>query len=197
MELGSETDRERRRNILGFGSSCWLDPLKLESLFQIFTHMQIGESGLEITQKQLLMQFFVDEKWRPSYICWKSTTSLTNLDYFEGFKISRTDTLLQRVLDLRVSSTIGKAVNGLRKHGSDKIRQLAKTLIGEWKELVDQWVNTTKQIAGAQGTPESANPSVVDEEEEHEFPSFRTYGHISSRRQGFDSADRWCRRHEP
>lgn len=26
---------------------------------------------------------FVDEKWRPSYICWKSTTSLTNLDYFE------------------------------------------------------------------------------------------------------------------
>ncbi|KAG2242797.1 hypothetical protein Bca52824_095370, partial [Brassica carinata] len=79
------------------------------------------------------------------------------------------------------STEIGKAVNGLRKHGSDKIRQLAKTLIAEWKELVDQWVNTTKEIAGnialsyytftvgADGTPESANLSVVDEEEE--FPS--------------------------
>ncbi|KAG5408083.1 hypothetical protein IGI04_004402 [Brassica rapa subsp. trilocularis] len=71
---------------------------------------------------------------------------------------------------LTQSTEIGKAVNGLRKHGSDQIRQLAKTLIAEWKELVDQWVNTTKDIAG--GTPESANPSVVDEEEEEgAFPS--------------------------
>lgn len=35
--------------------------------------------------------------------------------------------------DLKVvltqSTEIGKAVNGLRKHGSDQIRQLAKTLI--------------------------------------------------------------------
>lgn len=30
---------------------------------------------------------------------------------------------------LSQSTEIGKAVNGLRKHGSDKIRQLAKTLI--------------------------------------------------------------------
>ena len=38
-EVGSETVRERRRNILRFGSSCWLDPLKLKSLFQFFTHV--------------------------------------------------------------------------------------------------------------------------------------------------------------
>ena len=30
---------------------------------------------------------------------------------------------------LSQSTEIGKAVNGLRNHGSDKIRQLAKTLI--------------------------------------------------------------------
>ncbi|CAE6086891.1 unnamed protein product [Arabidopsis arenosa] len=77
--------------------------------------------------------------------------------------------LMSLNVDILKSTEIGKAVNGLRKHGSDKIRQLAKTLIAEWKELVDQWVNTTKEITGAEGTPESANPSVVDEEEA--FPS--------------------------
>ncbi|CAG7891226.1 unnamed protein product [Brassica rapa] len=77
--------------------------------------------------------------------------------------------LMSLDVDILKSTEIGKAVNGLRKHGSDQIRQLAKTLIAEWKELVDQWVNTTKDIAG--GTPESANPSVVDEEEEGAFPS--------------------------
>jgi hypothetical protein len=51
-------------------------------------------------------------------------------------------------VDILKSTEIGKAVNGLRKHSSDKIRQLAKTLIAEWKELVDQWVNTTKEITG-------------------------------------------------
>ncbi|CAN7141808.1 unnamed protein product [Brassica rapa subsp. narinosa] len=81
--------------------------------------------------------------------------------------------LMSLNVDILKSTEIGKAVNGLRKHGSDKIRQLAKTLIAEWKEIVDQWVSTTKEIAGAEGTPESANPSVVDEDEEEEeaFPS--------------------------
>ncbi|ESQ40427.1 hypothetical protein EUTSA_v10013510mg [Eutrema salsugineum] len=77
--------------------------------------------------------------------------------------------LMSLNVDILKSTEIGKAVNGLRKHASDKIRQLAKTLIAEWKELVDQWVSTTKEITGAEGTPESANPSVVDEEEA--FPS--------------------------
>lgn len=34
-----------------------------------------------------------------------------------------------RLFSLSQSTEIGKAVNGLRKHGSDIIRQLAKTLI--------------------------------------------------------------------
>ncbi|KAJ4883463.1 putative mediator of RNA polymerase II transcription subunit 26b [Raphanus sativus] len=80
--------------------------------------------------------------------------------------------LMSLNVDILKSTEIGKAVNGLRKHASDKIRQLAKTLIAEWKEIVDQWVSTTKEIAGAQGTPESANPSVVDEEEEEEEEAF-------------------------
>ncbi|KAJ4911650.1 putative mediator of RNA polymerase II transcription subunit 26b [Raphanus sativus] len=77
--------------------------------------------------------------------------------------------LMSLNVDILKSTEIGKAVNGLRKHASDHIRQLAKTLIAEWKELVDRWVNTTKDLAGAGGTPESANPSVVDQEEA--FPS--------------------------
>ncbi|KFK26106.1 hypothetical protein AALP_AA8G203500 [Arabis alpina] len=79
--------------------------------------------------------------------------------------------LMSLNVDILKSTEIGKAVNGLRKHGSDNIRQLAKTLIAEWKELVDQWVNATKEITGAEGTPESANPSVVDEEETLAFPA--------------------------
>ncbi|CAN8237250.1 unnamed protein product [Cochlearia groenlandica] len=77
--------------------------------------------------------------------------------------------LMSLNVEILKSTEIGKAVNGLRKHGSDNIRQLAKTLIAEWKELVDQWVNTTKDITGDEGTPESVNPSVLDEEEA--FPS--------------------------
>ncbi|KAJ0234802.1 hypothetical protein HA466_0269420 [Hirschfeldia incana] len=81
--------------------------------------------------------------------------------------------LMSLNVDILKSTEIGKAVNGLRKHASDQIRQLAKTLIAEWKELVDQWVNTSKDLAGAGGTPESTNPSVVDEEQEEEeaFPA--------------------------
>ncbi|KAF8403682.1 hypothetical protein HHK36_011786 [Tetracentron sinense] len=58
---------------------------------------------------------------------------------------------------------IGKAVNGLRKHGSKEIRQLVRTLIDGWKVMVDEWVNATAAIA--EGSPASVNPSVVDDEE--------------------------------
>ncbi|KAJ4875961.1 Uncharacterized protein Rs2_40979 [Raphanus sativus] len=139
----------KRSDFISQHQSLSLTPLCHLSFLR--QQMQIGESGLEITQKQLLMQF-----------------------------------LLMKSGDRVINA------GSLRHHS-----QISTTL-REWKELVDQWVNTTKEIAGAQGTPESANPSVVDEEEEHEFPSLPYgYGHISSRRQGFDSADRWCRRHEP
>ncbi|CAA7393023.1 unnamed protein product [Spirodela intermedia] len=57
---------------------------------------------------------------------------------------------------------IGKAVSGLRKHSSKQIRALVRTLIEGWKVLVDEWVSTA---ALTEGTPESVNPSVVDDEE--------------------------------
>ncbi|CAN7107365.1 unnamed protein product [Brassica rapa subsp. narinosa] len=72
-------------------------------------------------------------------------------------------------VDLLKDTEIGKAVNGLRRHGSDEIRELAKALFAEWKELVDQWMNSVIEVAGDEGTPESANYSVVDEAEA--FPS--------------------------
>ncbi|CAF2102233.1 unnamed protein product [Brassica napus] len=72
-------------------------------------------------------------------------------------------------VDLLKDTEIGKAVNGLRRHGSDEIRELAKALFAEWKDLVDQWMNSVNEVAGDEGTPESANYSVVDEAEA--FPS--------------------------
>ncbi|PWA81782.1 transcription factor IIS [Artemisia annua] len=60
---------------------------------------------------------------------------------------------------------IGKSVNVLRKHGSKDVRQIARSLIEMWKDMVDEWVNATQKMAGSEATPESMNPSVLDEEE--------------------------------
>ncbi|XP_050234404.1 probable mediator of RNA polymerase II transcription subunit 26b isoform X2 [Mercurialis annua] len=70
--------------------------------------------------------------------------------------------LMALTVDTLKATEIGKAVNGLRKHGSNEIRHLTRLLIDGWKVLVDEWYSTTKTI---RGTPESVNPSVVDEEE--------------------------------
>ncbi|XP_068662637.1 probable mediator of RNA polymerase II transcription subunit 26b [Aristolochia californica] len=57
---------------------------------------------------------------------------------------------------------IGKAVNGIRKHRAKNIRQLARTLIGEWKTVVDEWVNAATAITGNHindgDSPDSVNP---------------------------------------
>ncbi|XWS65302.1 hypothetical protein CRYUN_Cryun05aG0081300 [Craigia yunnanensis] len=74
--------------------------------------------------------------------------------------------LMALTVDILKATGIGKAVNRVRKHSSKQIGHLAQTLIDGWKELMDEWVSATKAIA--EGTPESVNPSVVDEEEVEE-----------------------------
>ncbi|CAI0439920.1 unnamed protein product [Linum tenue] len=78
--------------------------------------------------------------------------------------------LMALSVDTLKATEIGKAVNSLRKHGSKDIRQLARTLIDLWKDLVDEWYSASKTIGTTTvrnegGTPDSMNPSVVDEEE--------------------------------
>ncbi|KAF5773784.1 putative transcription regulator IWS1 family [Helianthus annuus] len=63
------------------------------------------------------------------------------------------------------ATEIGKSVNVLRKHASKDVRQIARTLIEVWKEMVDEWVNATAKMTVSENTPESMNPSVLDEEE--------------------------------
>lgn len=63
------------------------------------------------------------------------------------------------------ATEIGKAVNSVRKHASTEIRHLARTLIEGWKDLVDEWVKATAPVVASEATPESMNPSVLDEEE--------------------------------
>ncbi|KAJ8770370.1 hypothetical protein K2173_014983 [Erythroxylum novogranatense] len=76
--------------------------------------------------------------------------------------------LMALTVDILKATEIGKAVNVLRRHGSTQIRLLARTLINGWKVLVDEWCDATKALRGDEGTPESVNPSVVEEEEEEE-----------------------------
>ncbi|KAF6150204.1 hypothetical protein GIB67_023159 [Kingdonia uniflora] len=87
---------------------------------------------------------------------------------------------------------IGKAVNNLRKHKSKDISDLSRTLVNDWRSLVDDWVSATKAIraaatdgspdsvnpmhpslkaAATDGSPDSVNPTAVDEEEEEGLPS--------------------------
>ncbi|KAL5546720.1 hypothetical protein UlMin_006407 [Ulmus minor] len=76
--------------------------------------------------------------------------------------------LMALSVDTLKATEIGKAVNRLRKHGSSEIRNLSRTLIEVWKDMVDEWVNAAATIAvpsEEEGTPDSVNPSVVDEEE--------------------------------
>ncbi|KAI7739304.1 hypothetical protein M8C21_026639 [Ambrosia artemisiifolia] len=63
------------------------------------------------------------------------------------------------------ATEIGKSVIVLRKHASKDVRQIARSLIEVWKDMVDEWVNATTKITVSENTPESMNPSVVDEEE--------------------------------
>ncbi|KAK1292732.1 putative mediator of RNA polymerase II transcription subunit 26b [Acorus calamus] len=76
--------------------------------------------------------------------------------------------IMQLSVDTLKATEIGKAVNGLRKHNSKRIRHLVRTLIDGWKDLVDAWVSSTAAIA--ETTPDSINPSVLDEELGLPFP---------------------------
>ncbi|KAJ8570315.1 hypothetical protein K7X08_037287 [Anisodus acutangulus] len=63
------------------------------------------------------------------------------------------------------ATEIGKSVNALRKHSTNNIRHLARTLVEDWKVMVEEWVNAIVAYA-EERTPESMEVSVVDEEEE-------------------------------
>lgn len=45
-------------------------------------------------------------------------------------------------VDVLKATEIGKQVNNLRKHSCKDVRFLAKGLVRQWKELVDDWVNS-------------------------------------------------------
>ncbi|KAF4402578.1 probable mediator of RNA polymerase II transcription subunit 26b [Cannabis sativa] len=82
--------------------------------------------------------------------------------------------LMCLTVDTLKATEIGKAVNGLRKHTSKDICLLARTLIDVWKGMVDEWVSAAAAITNqncTEGTPDSVNPSVVDDEEEEGLPS--------------------------
>ncbi|KAJ6797589.1 Uncharacterized protein M6B38_217990 [Iris pallida] len=71
--------------------------------------------------------------------------------------------LMALSIDTLKATDIGRAVNRLRKHSSNEIRQLARMLIDGWKLLVDEWLKVAPSITD--NSPVSVNPSVLDEEE--------------------------------
>ncbi|XP_023527320.1 probable mediator of RNA polymerase II transcription subunit 26b isoform X1 [Cucurbita pepo subsp. pepo] len=77
--------------------------------------------------------------------------------------------LMALSVDTLQATEIGKAVNGLRKHGSKRIRHLARVLILEWKQMVDVWVKATAAVQAAEVTPDSKNKSAAATEEEDDY----------------------------
>ncbi|XP_023539160.1 probable mediator of RNA polymerase II transcription subunit 26b [Cucurbita pepo subsp. pepo] len=77
--------------------------------------------------------------------------------------------LMALSVDALQATEIGKAVNGLRKHGSKRIRHLVRFLITEWKEMVDMWVKATAAVHGSEVTPDSKSmPASEQEEDDYE-----------------------------
>ncbi|PIA53848.1 hypothetical protein AQUCO_00900441v1 [Aquilegia coerulea] len=61
------------------------------------------------------------------------------------------------------ATKIGMTVNHFRRHRSKCISNFARFLIKVWKDLVDEWINVVPDIKGGKGSPDSVNPSVVEE----------------------------------
>ncbi|XP_033142275.1 probable mediator of RNA polymerase II transcription subunit 26a isoform X2 [Brassica rapa] len=127
--------------------------------------VEADDGGHEEDEAKLNVNQIVDEVMRIKDILLNKHVELSVL-----FKSLTKLASMSISLDLIKGSEIGKAVNRLRKHGSDNISKLAKTLIKKWTEMVDQLINTPKEVAAADdGMPESATLSIVDEAEN--FPS--------------------------
>ncbi|KAL1531385.1 putative mediator of RNA polymerase II transcription subunit 26b isoform X1 [Salvia divinorum] len=77
--------------------------------------------------------------------------------------------LMPLSVEILKATEIGKSVNSLRKHGSKEIRNLVRTLIEDWKVMVDSWVNATAAVA--EMATESVKTSADEEEEEEGLPS--------------------------
>ncbi|XP_076958187.1 putative mediator of RNA polymerase II transcription subunit 26b [Bidens hawaiensis] len=73
--------------------------------------------------------------------------------------------LMSITVETLKATEIGKSVIVLRKHASKDVRQITRSVIAVWKAMVDEFVKATTKITVSEDTPESMNPSVLDEEE--------------------------------
>ncbi|PHT25914.1 hypothetical protein CQW23_34468 [Capsicum baccatum] len=70
-------------------------------------------------------------------------------------------------LETLKATGIGKSVNGLRKHKSANIQNLAKKMVENWSEMVNEyWLKAQAAFADAERIPESPKATVAGEEEE-------------------------------
>lgn len=82
--------------------------------------------------------------------------------------------LMPLTLDVIQSSGIGVAVKRLnRRHRLKQIRDFTSTLMEEWKVLVEAYLEEDERATagGTEGTPDSMNPSVVDDDDDGGLPS--------------------------
>ncbi|KAL6878337.1 hypothetical protein ACP4OV_012507 [Aristida adscensionis] len=70
---------------------------------------------------------------------------------------------LEFTVDAIMATEIGMAVKPLRKHHSKQIRQLVRSLIEGWKDMVNEWVSNGGSVVDH--TPQSMDASCLEQEE--------------------------------
>ncbi|CAN8259805.1 unnamed protein product [Cochlearia groenlandica] len=156
LELSIAADKEGNRGGGGdmYDSGVATEDETKSNHDQIGSNQTYGEDSVLVDEVMRIKDILLNKEYEPNSLLLDCLRKLASMPM---------------TVNILKDTEIGKAVNGLRRHSSDKIRELARTLFAEWKEVVDQWMNTPKEIAGDEWTPESANLSVVEEEEV--FPS--------------------------
>ncbi|KAK1295816.1 putative mediator of RNA polymerase II transcription subunit 26b [Acorus calamus] len=96
----------------------------------------------------------------------------------ELFDCLRRVGLMKISVEILKVTEIGKAVNDLRKHNSKRICRLVRTIITCWRGVVDEWVSATTDTT--EMTPETVNPSVLDERIVPATQTARTFEHTKS-----------------
>ncbi|XP_076958014.1 putative mediator of RNA polymerase II transcription subunit 26b [Bidens hawaiensis] len=99
--------------------------------------------------------------------------------------------LMSISVEILKATEIGKSVYVLRKHASKDIREIAKSLIVVWKGMVDEWVKATAKMTVSENTPESMNPSVLDEEEGLPSPPLDDLGFLNPHSLSLDLTEKF------
>ncbi|KAG8085583.1 hypothetical protein GUJ93_ZPchr0010g7814 [Zizania palustris] len=168
----SDDERLRRAAASNYGHNYDDDDDDEEEEEQQEKPVEEEEADLEVDELEALTNEIDEESQIVGEVFRIKDILLHKEDHSDAtlFESLRRLQLMQLSVSTLKATEIGRAVNGLRKHNSQQIRNLARTLIEAWKVLVDEWVSTTN-VALEDNSPGSSKTSGVDDVDDEGLPS--------------------------